>query len=313
MSLLISTPAFDFAEIAAFLGPRAVPSLELVSDDSYARSVRVEDRPVMLSISMARGGRGRAKLVVRTAPLLEDRVARRLVRDLFDLDTNLDAFRAHIAGDSILAPLVAARPNVRIPRYVDPFEGVVRAILGQQVSLAAARTMTDRLVRLTDVTAPSLDDLECLAFPSAQELLDLGETRLRGIGLTGAKTRALRATAEAVLSGALDWEWLAQADPDESQALLETVRGIGPWTAAYVRMRALGDRDAFPATDMGVIKAFARRAQGPGRSSGLRDQGSGRGAQSSGTSSGTRQIVERAERWRPWRAYATMQLWCSLE
>lgn len=298
-----SVPAdFDLPEMLTFLGPRAVPSLELVTAGAYTRSVRLDEQAITLSASVADRAGGPKRLVIRTAPSLEARRVTRLVRELFDLDTDLDAFRSHVVGDTILAPLVAARPTIRIPRYVDPFEGVVRAILGQQVSLAAARTMTDRLVRLTRVAAPALNldlndtsadaDVELLAFPSARELLDLGPSRLQRIGLTGAKTRALLATAEAVLDGTLDWTWLQQAAPEEAQARLETVRGIGPWTAAYVRMRALGDRDAFPATDMGVIKAFAA-ALGIERPT-------------------TAQIVTRAERWRPWRAYATLQLWRSL-
>src|SRR4029434_10722305 len=116
---------------------------------------------------------------------------------------------------------------------------------------------------------------------------DAGADRLRTLGLTGARAATLAGAARRIADGGLDLEQLRDASPDDAQAALEDLPGIGPWTASYVRMRALGDRDAFPSADLGVIKAM--QAAGVGRQA----------------------IIEVAERWRPWRGYATLHLWAS--
>jgi 3-methyladenine DNA glycosylase/8-oxoguanine DNA glycosylase len=166
-------------------------------------------------------------------------------------------------------------------------------VLGQQVSLAAARTMADRLVRLAPRDAPALDGFRPLAFPTAHELAALGEDALRSIGLTRAKSATLVAVARAVGDGVLDWDRLRGAPGDRAEADLTALPGIGPWTAAYARMRCLGHPDAFPAGDLGVHQALARA-----RPSGAPwTEGRARAA---------------AEAWRPWRSYATFALWASL-
>ena len=276
-----------------FLRPRAVPAMEHVAGSAYTRSVRIDGRSVSVALTGGTTRAGRRYLTVRANPPLSPQRIRRLVGRLLDLDTELTGFRGRVRGDPLLGPLVAIRPGLRITRYLDPFEGTVRAILGQQVSLAAARTVTDRLVRLVGAPSPRLAGVELLAFPPPEAILGVGVARLRGFGLTGAKAAALVAVSDAVLHGHLDWRWLGRATPEATQARLESVRGIGPWTAAYVRMRALGDRDAFLPTDLGIVKAFARLA-GPA------------------AARSPQRILDRAEPWRPWRAYATLHLWRAL-
>ncbi|HET9227684.1 MAG TPA: AlkA N-terminal domain-containing protein [Thermoanaerobaculia bacterium] len=269
-------PDFDFDWTLGFLAARVVPSLEGVEDGEYRRSLRVDGRPVTLAVRFQPG-----ELTVRSSPRLPQ--LRRLVTRMFDLDADLDTFHKLAAGDPLLRNLVASRPWIRLPQYLDPFEGTVRAILGQQVSLAAASTMVDRLVRRVGDPAPD----SFLAFPSPAAVAALGTQGLLELGLTRAKAAALHGLALADL----DWERLRTAPAEEAEAELDALPGIGPWTASYVRMRTLGDRDAFPAADLGVIKALrALLAEEPS----------------------PKRIAELAESWRPWRAYATLHLWHSL-
>lgn len=275
---LPAPPDFDFAWTLGFLAARVVPSLEAVDDGEYRRSLRVDGQPVTLAVRFRPG-----ELAVRSSPRLGPAKLRRLVTRMFDLDVDLGAFHALAAGDPLLRDLVAARPWIRLPQYLDPFEGTVRAILGQQVSLAAASTMVDRLIRRVGDPAPD----SILAFPRPEAVAALGTQGLLELGLTRAKAAALHGLALADL----DWEHLRTAPAAQAEAELDALPGIGPWTASYVRMRTLGDRDAFPAADLGVIKAL--RALLPEEPSPAR-------------------IAALAESWRPWRAYATLHLWHSL-
>lgn len=293
---LETPPDFDFDWTLGFLAARVVPSLEAVTDDpSHGfrdswRSLRVDGEPLALGIRIEPGA-----LTVRSAPQLPPAKQLRLVTRLFDLDVDLPAFHRMAEGDPLLAGLVAARPWIRLPQYLDPFEGTIRAILGQQVSLAAASTMVDRLVRRVGEPAPVLDGAGDSSprhvFPTPEAVAALGHEGLLSLGLTRAKAAALHGLALAVLDGTVDWDWLRAAPAAEAEAALDALPGIGPWTASYVRMRSLGDRDAFPAADLGVIKAF--RARKP--------------------ESATPALAQaHAELWRPWRAYATLHLWHSL-
>ena len=166
---------------------------------------------------------------------------------------------------------------------------MIRAILGQQVSVVGASTMTDRLVRAFGTPLEAVTgQLPLFGFPDPAKLADAGADTLRTIGLTNAKAATLHGVSHALATGVIDLEALRGAPTEHAEATLIALPGIGPWTAHYVRMRALGDRDAFPAADLGVLKAMA--AAGVDK----------------------RDIIARAEAWRPWRAYATLHLWESL-
>lgn len=267
-----------------FLSARAAPSIERVTEHEYRRSLRIDGAPATLVVRHVNGSRGEA-LEVRSTPRIAPAVARAIVRRLFDLDADLDAFHRLSARDPILRRLVPKRPGLRLPQLADPFEAAVRAVLGQQVSVAAARTMVDRVASTFGEVAPEVDGVALRVFPSPADLIRAGEEGVRGLGLTRAKAAALIGIAAATLDGSLDWERLRTAEPNEAESALRAMRGIGPWTASYLRMRALGDRDAFPAADLGVIRALERFGV-------------------------SRDRIERvAERWRPWRGYATAHLW----
>ena len=183
------------------------------------------------------------------------------------------------------ARLVRRHPGVRSPGTIDGTEALVRAVVGQQVSVAGARTVLGRIAAAIGTTLPEpVDDL-VRAFPSAAELAEAPDEVLP---MPRARRAALREACRRIANGdiALD----AGADRDALRRGLVAVYGIGPWTAEYVAMRALGDPDAFPATDLGIRRALARL----------------------GVTATPRQVVERAESWRPWRAYATHHLWNSL-
>jgi 3-methyladenine DNA glycosylase/8-oxoguanine DNA glycosylase len=315
----LTVPAtFNFDWIRTFLTLRRVPSLERWKDDDvYIRSVRIDGASALLTIRYVTAGStttdaGNAWLDVAftpaftpaptptptptltPAPALTREAVRAAVSRMFDLDGDLDAFITHVRRDKLLGPLVKRRPHVRLPRLIDPFEGLVRAMLGQQVTVRAASTMTDRFARQFGMPIgpePSAgpDGSDALyAFPRPDTIAAAGAEALRAIGLTRAKAKSIAGLAETLAAGRLDCARLADLPSDDVQAALVALPGIGPWTASYVRMRVLGDRDAFPAADLGVIKAL--EALGVPRAN----------------------QVATAERWRPWRAYAVLHLWESL-
>ena len=200
---------------------------------------------------------------------LPDTVAR--CRRILDADADPVAVDATLSEDPDLAALVAARPGVRVPGTADGFELLVVTVLAQQVSLAAARTFARRLVEMYGKPLDSPDGSLTARFPTADVLADASYD---GIGLTGSRIRTLRAVAAAHAAGKLTLD--PSADRDETRQQLLAKPGIGPWTADYVAMRALGDPDAYPATDLILKRAAAEMSP---------------------------------DRWSPWRAYAAMHLW----
>ena len=271
-----------------YLVVRTVDALERIDGDTYLRSVRDHATGAHLLLQLQHDAAGHA-LLARTRPALPAAAIVAMVRRSFDLTTDLAAFRAVALRDALLKPLLHARPFLRLPQLLDPFEGVIRAVLGQQVSVVGASTMTDRLVRAFGAPLDAVhDEAPLFGFPSPAVLAAAGADRLRTIGLTNAKAATLHGVSHAIATGAINLEALRGAPTEQAEATLIALPGIGPWTAHYVRMRALGDRDAFPAADLGVLKAM--------------------------TNAGVhkRDIIARAEAWRPWRAYATLHLWESL-
>jgi AraC family transcriptional regulator, regulatory protein of adaptative response / DNA-3-methyladenine glycosylase II len=193
---------------------------------------------------------------------------------LLDLDADPHAVDEALANDPMLRASVERRPGIRVPGAVDGFELAARAVLGQQVSVAAARTLAGRLVERCGKPLTVARGALTHAFPDAAAVADAD---LDGLGLTGGRMRTLRALAHAVADDGLVIDPVA--DRDDVRRRLLALPGIGPWTADYVAMRALGDPDAFPATDLVLARAL-------------------------GTDG-----AARAEQWRPWRAYAAMHLW----
>jgi AraC family transcriptional regulator of adaptative response / DNA-3-methyladenine glycosylase II len=210
------------------------------------------------------------------------------VRRLFDLGADIETIGNHLSGDPTLAPLVAKRPGLRAPGGWDGFEIAVRAVLGQQISVVAARKLVGQLVALQGRTVPKsfrMHEGLSRVFPTAKRL---AVAESIGLGMPGARLAALRAVAQA-----------AVADPnlfrpfgsiEETVSRLRTIRGIGEWTAHYIALRAIREMDAFPVTDIGLLRSIASM---------------------DGAKTTPANLLSRAESWRPWRAYAAQHLWAA--
>jgi AraC family transcriptional regulator, regulatory protein of adaptative response / DNA-3-methyladenine glycosylase II len=279
-------PPYDWDGIMAFLRARAIPGVEVVSNDRYARSIAIGDACGVLAVEPAE--RNCLKATVRSPRLkaLPAIIAR--VRRVFDLAADPVAIGADLSRDAALAPLVAARPGLRVPGAWDGFELAVRAILGQQITVSAATRLAGKLVASYGDELPDRGAVEpelTHVFPRPQQLAgsDLAE-----IGMPKARRMALSSLAAAVV-----------ADPqifgprrslDEAIAQLRSLPGVGEWTAQYIAMRELREPDAFPAADIGLMRAMS---------------------DASGVRPSPAALLAHAERWRPWRAYAALHLWAS--
>ena len=273
---------FDGDALFGFLGARAVPGVESVVGETYRRSLRLARGNGVISVTIA-------GTTVSCALTLDDvadaQAAVQRTRRLFDLDCDPALIREHLATDVVLAPLVEKRPGLRAPGHPDGTELLVRAVLGQQVSVAGARTLAARIVaKHGELLANPVGDITH-AFPSAATIAglspeDFAMPRARGGALIDACAR--------VADGSIVLD--AGSDRDEVTTALQNLRGIGPWTAGYVAMRALGDPDVFLPTDLGVRHALAAL----------------------GVESSPAAAAQRAEAWRPWRSYALHHLWASL-
>jgi AraC family transcriptional regulator of adaptative response / DNA-3-methyladenine glycosylase II len=279
-SLALPRP-FDAKWLLGFMRTREASALECIGNDGLVRAVRINGRPIILRIRFER-----TRMRIESSCDVPASSLRTLARRMFDLDADLPAFYAAVASDRVLAPLVSSRPGLRVPQFADPFECVVRAVIGQQVSVRGASTLVSRFV---DALSAG-DDLK--PFPLPGQVARSTPARLQSIGLTRARAASLHAIARFIADGRVDLERVRAMPADQAQATLDALPGIGPWTASYVRMRALGDRDAFPAADLGIIKAI-RAATG-------------------NASLSVPDIERRAEAWRPWRAYAAIHLWSTL-
>jgi AraC family transcriptional regulator of adaptative response / DNA-3-methyladenine glycosylase II len=278
-------PPLEADAVLGFLGGRAIPGVEVVTDGTYARTVEVNGRPGVIEMRPdPRSNHVLLHLELDGYDALIDTVER--ARRIFDLGADPAAITAQLHGDPIVGASVAARPGLRVPGCWDPFEVVVRAILGQQISVGAATTIAGRVV---DAFGKPIEGYEARGlthlFPSAETLTDAD---LSSLGMTGSQARAIGAVAEACAGGTLDLG--SSTGLEDVVARLCELPGVGEWTAHYVAMRALGEPDAFPASDLGLRKA----------------------ASIDGTPISSRDLTRTAEAWRPWRAYAAMHLWASL-
>jgi AraC family transcriptional regulator of adaptative response / DNA-3-methyladenine glycosylase II len=280
-------PPYDWESMLEHLRQRAIPGMEVVENGRYLRTVERDGLAGSVEVTHLPQRQSLEVTIrfpsVRSLPAIVMRVRR-----LFDLGADIETIDAHLSSDPLLASLVAKRPGLRAPGGWDGFELAVRAVLGQQISVVAARKLAAQLVALHGkpvpkqyVSHPALTHL----FPSEQSL-----TSAKSIGLRmpTARQAALKALAEAVV-----------ADPnlfcpvgtmEETIARLRAIRGVGEWTAQYIALRAIREMDAFPATDIGLLRGAASLD----------------GERSTSTS-----LLNRAESWRPWRAYAAQHLWAA--
>ena len=280
-------PPYDFAAMLAFLRGRALPGVEQVDETSYARVFGPAEAPGWLRVSAwppGRQGREHAlklELHGATPTRLLDIVNR--LRRMFDLDADPQAIATALSTSPRLRPLLELQPGLRLPSGWDGFEIAVRAIVGQQVSVVAARTFTSRLAQRFGhaLPVPFEPGLEHL-FPTPEALADVDLTT---IGLTRARAATVRTMAQAMLDGRVDFN--PERTLDDFAARWIALPGIGPWTAHYIALRALGHPDAFPADDLVLRKAAA----------------------GDGTMVSAKALGALAESWRPWRAYAVIHLW----
>ena len=280
-------PPYDWDSMLAYLQARAIPGVEVVEDSSYWRTVEIDGLTGSIKVKHLpqRQSLGVTILFPRVSSLPAI-VAR--VRRLFDLGADIETISAHLSRDPFLAPLVARRPGLRAPGGWDGFELAVRAVLGQQVSVVAARRLAGQLVALHGKPVskgygchPSLlhvfPTAECLALINVIEL-----------GMPGARRAALKALAEAAAADLNLFRPFGTIE--EAITRLRTIRGVGEWTAQYIALRALRETDAFPASDIGLLRGAAAM-------DGTRPTPAG--------------LLSRSEPWRPWRAYAAQHLWAA--
>lgn len=283
LELSVRTP-FDGAGVFGFFAGRGVEGVEVAERDSYERAFTQAGRAGTLRVALRRRGRSHSLSLEFPLWANPDDLSARVSR-MFDLSANPRAIARVLSRDPLLAPLVARRPGLRVPGAWDPFEVAVRAVLGQQISVAGARTLAGRLVALCGRPLPKRLARPGLThvFPSPY---DLAEADVARVGLPRARAAALRNFARAVADGS--FVLAAPRGLAEFEERLTALPGFGPWTAHVVALRAFGEGDAFPEGDLGLVKAM-ERAGVP-----------------------RRRIAARAERWRPYRAYATLHLWASL-
>lgn len=273
-------PPFDWEALLSFLRARAIPRVEVVDSGQYRRSVALDGHVGWVAVGAEPGrNRLRARVALSLAPKLMEITSR--LRAQFDLDARPDIISAHLGLDPILQPLLRVRPGLRVPGAFDGFELAIRAVLGQQVSVRAATTISGRLVdRFGREVNCELDGI-ARTFPTAGMMADATVAQVKKIGIPETRARTIVALARLLAEGRVDLS--PGGDPESVVAALQTVTGIGPWTAHYLAMRALRWPDAFPAGDLAV-----RRALGVDTA---------------------RAAERRSVPWRPWRAYAVVHLW----
>lgn len=275
--LLRFRPPFDWKGLLEFLEPRAIPGVEVIGQESYRRTFEFEENTGWLQAALDKDAGAVALRIQFPDPRFLFLIVER-VRRLFDLSADPAEINSHLRRDPILASGIAACPGLRVPGSWDGFELAIRAVLGQQVTVRGASTLAGRLVREFGAPVASNHGLTHL-FPRPAKLADADVAR---IGLPRARANTIRALARAVTEGDISFSGCNLEDFRERFC---SIPGIGDWTAQYVAMRALGEPDAFPAADLGLLHA-----------TGLRNP---------------RELETRSQAWRPWRAYAAMHLWRS--
>jgi AraC family transcriptional regulator of adaptative response / DNA-3-methyladenine glycosylase II len=271
-------PPLDWDALLAFLGRRTIAGVEHVQDQTYLRTVRINGTAGWLAVTR---DRSRPALRIAVSASLSRVVPAVLSRVKRAFDLGCDPEQIAVA----LGPLALQRPGLRLPGTFDGFEAAVRAILGQQITVRAAHTIAGRFAAAFGEPIPSPHVALRCVFPSVERVAALAPSDIAELGIVSARAKAIIGIASALHAGRLRLD--PSADVDATLRVLRELPGVGEWTAQYLAMRALGWPDAFPHTDFGVLKAL--RETNPKRA------------------------LAHAEQWRPWRAYAVIHLWNSLE
>jgi AraC family transcriptional regulator of adaptative response / DNA-3-methyladenine glycosylase II len=279
-------PPYDWGGIIDFLTARAIPGVEAVAPDRYARTLEVDGAAGLVIVRPAEGDALEAEIRMPRLQALPGVIAR--IRRVFDLAADPGLIGDHLAQDPALAPMVAARPGLRAPGAWDGFELAVRAVLGQQITVAAARNLA---AKLAEAYGEPIDDPAAAAlgltrlFPRPQRLV--GQD-IAALGMPRARGATLEALARTVVADPAIFA--PRADLESAIAALSALPGIGAWTAQYIALRELRETDAFPHGDVGLLRAMA---------------------DADGVRPTPEALLARAEAWRPWRAYAAQHLWAA--
>lgn len=293
MIKLAYRPPFNWQQIEKYFQPRLIDGVEQFSEGVYRRVLKLDDQYGIIRI----GKTGSSHNLILEVPGIFWRHLPKIIqksRELFDLDSDPQGVEEYLSSDNNLLKTIKLKPGIRILGAWSFFELSLRTIIGQQVTVVGAATITRRLVEkngeplpkkfLTSMTANE-ESIHCL-FPTAEHLVN---ANLSNIGLTTRRIETIKRFSEAYLRG--DFQITPPVDTNKVMACLTSIKGIGPWTANYIAMRALRDPDAFPAADLGLVKAYS---------------------QIKGEKITAAELLEISEQWRPWRGYAAMYLWNSL-
>jgi AraC family transcriptional regulator of adaptative response / DNA-3-methyladenine glycosylase II len=269
-------PPLDWKGMLSFFAARATPGVETVQGESYLRSISLNGSHGFVEVSLDGEQDALAVRVQFPDPRSLHAIVER-IRGMFDLNADWAAVAEALRADPELKSRISRSPGLRVPGCWNGFELATRAILGQQITVKGATTLAGRIAKGFGEPVSGHEVLTHL-FPTPQKLTD---AKLTSVGLTAQRAETIRALARAVCDGSISFERVA--DSGALIAQLRSIPGIGPWTAQYVAMRALGDPDALPTGDIGLLRALGVE-----------------------TSS---ELEQRAEKWRPWRSYASMYLW----
>lgn len=269
-------PPYHWKGMLAFLAARTIPGVEAVDLEGYRRSISLKGCPGYFAVSLEESQNALAvRVQIADSRLLYLIIER--IRGQFDLNADWAAIAQGLGTDPELGARIASEPGMRVPGCWSGFELTVRAILGQQISVRGASTLAGRISKSFGQSFAGPEGLTHI-FPTPEVL---AEAKLTGVGLTLKRAETIRALARAVCGGQIRFEGVN--DSEAFLARLVEIPGIGSWTAQYVAMRALGEPDAFPTGDLGLLRALGLKT--------------------------SRELEKRSEAWRPWRSYASMYLW----
>jgi AraC family transcriptional regulator, regulatory protein of adaptative response / DNA-3-methyladenine glycosylase II len=269
-------PPYDWNGMLAFLAARATPGVELVEGGCYRRSISLNGKHGYFEVSLDESNIALVARVQFSDPRSLFFIVER-IRAMFDLNADWSTIVRTLRADPVFTKRLEARPGLRVPGCWNGFELALRAILGQQITVKGATALAGRLVNAFGTSFACSGRLTHI-FPAPEVFAD---AKLTNVGLTTARAETIRALARAVCEERISFEGII--DSEEFLKRLCEIPGIGDWTAQYVAMRALGEPDAFPASDLGLLRAVQMQT--------------------------ARAIEERSQAWRPWRAYAAMYLW----
>jgi AraC family transcriptional regulator of adaptative response / DNA-3-methyladenine glycosylase II len=276
-------PPYDWGAMLTYLRARAIDGMELVEGGVYRRTFAETGTQGTVAVAPV-PNRNRLLATMESPSLPSLQAIVNKLRRLFDVNADMETITAHLANDRSMAGLVASRPGLRTPGCWDGFELAVRAVLGQQITVEGARRLASKLVGIYGELIPNAADARLSrVFPSAASL---AQADLTPLGIPVSRRATIKALALAAVAN--PQMFMPAGSIDDSVAQLRTVPGIGEWTAQYIALRALQEPDAFPATDAAILRGASRL---------------------DGVSRTASQLIQRAEVWRPWRAYAAQYLW----